>query len=905
LWTPTSAFAASSPGTVYVWGDSSQTNLPAGLTNVISIAAGSYHSLAARSDGTVVGWGNNFAGETIPPPGLANVIAVAAGTYYSLALKSNGTVVAWGYNDAGQTDVPIGLANIVAIAAGASHGLALRSDGAVFAWGANGFGQASPVGILRPVVTIAAGTTHSLALQNDARIKGWGSDIFGEANSGAGLSSVSAIAAGDGFSLAIVGGIVYGWGNSANGRVPPPSLTGGTAIAAGASHALALRSDRTVVAWGDNLYGQATIPAGLVNVTAIAAGVRHSLALRVDPPVITAQPQNQSVLAGSPATFTVGIGGNPPFTFQWRKNDATIANATNATYTIASAQTNDIARYSVVVNNPVGSATSSNAILQVNVPPFITEQPTNQSVGVGTSVSFRVAAGGTAPLQFQWRKDGTNISLAISSTYVLGPAQPANAGNYTVVVANDFGAITSVVAVLTVNSLPAFTLQPQSQSVLAGSSVTFSVAATNADSYQWQKNGANLPGETNTSYSINSAQPADAGNYRAVASNPFGSTPSALAALTVTTSQSTSNLAVGAVGWGESLVWNGSEYVNAAPPANLSDIVAVSAGGAHSLALRGNGTVTGWGDNSFGQAGAPGGLSGVIAIAAGGQHSLALRNDGTVASWGRDDFNQATVPGGLQNIVAIAAGTDHSLALKNDGTVVGWGKSDSGQTTPLPGTSNIVAIAAGLDYSLGLRANGTITGWGANGFGQRNPPAGLSNVMAIAAGDSHSLALRSNGTVFAWGQNTFDQTNVPAGLTDAIAIDAGANHSLALTRRGTVVAWGQDNFGQIEVPPGLLGVTAISAGGNRSLVVRRKLLRVQAPLLQPANKVRLLIGNADGSGFEAERVPNLELRAATNLALPLASWTKLTNPMVLSNGVVRVDDARTNAPRRFYITVEK
>src|SRR5262249_13255156 len=156
-------------------------------------------------------------------------------------------------------------------------------------------------------------------------------------------------------------------------------------------------------------------------------------------------------------------------------------------------------------------------------------------------------------------------------------------------------------------------------------------------------NSVDLPGETNTSYSINSAQPADAGNYRAVAGNPFGSTPSALAALTVTTSQSTSNLAVGVVGWGESLVWNGTEYVNAAPPTNLNDIVAVSAGGAHSLALHGNRTVIGWGDNSFGQAGVPGGLGVVTAIAAGGQHSLALKSDGTVAGWGRNDSNQAAV----------------------------------------------------------------------------------------------------------------------------------------------------------------------------------------------------------------------------------------------------------------------
>ena len=166
--------------------------MPVGLSNIVTIAAGANHSLALKSDGTVIGWGNNSGGQTNVPVGLSNVVAIAAGSYSSLALRSDGTVVQWGAD----FPPPAGLSNLVAIASGSYHKLALKNDGTVVAWGPNGdVGTNVPVG-LSNVVVIAAGGFNSLALKTDGTIVSWGYLT----NAPAGLSNVVAIATGYGLS---------------------------------------------------------------------------------------------------------------------------------------------------------------------------------------------------------------------------------------------------------------------------------------------------------------------------------------------------------------------------------------------------------------------------------------------------------------------------------------------------------------------------------------------------------------------------------------------------------------------------------------------------------------------------------------------------------------------------------
>jgi hypothetical protein len=143
---------------------------------VIAIAAGYYHSLALKSDGTVVAWGATGVvdyGQADVPAGLSGVTAIAAGGSHSLALKSDGTVVAWGAAssgslgdmDDGQADVPAGLSGVTAIDAGGFHSLALKSDGTVVAWGYDGFGSTDVPAGLSGVTAVSAGMEFSLAVE--------------------------------------------------------------------------------------------------------------------------------------------------------------------------------------------------------------------------------------------------------------------------------------------------------------------------------------------------------------------------------------------------------------------------------------------------------------------------------------------------------------------------------------------------------------------------------------------------------------------------------------------------------------------------------------------------------------------------------------------------------------------
>src|SRR5262249_51269710 len=210
------------------------------------------------------------------------------------------------------------------------------------------------------------------------------------------------------------------------------------------------------------------------------------------------QPANQIVTAGQTATFSVVASGTAPLSYQWQKNGANIAGATVASYTTPATTSSDNgSTFLVVVTNSAGTVTSNPATLTVNGPPAITTQPASQTVAAGQTATFSVVATGTAPLSYQWQKNGANIAGATSASYTTPAATTSDSGSmFIVIVSNSVGTVNSNGAILTVNSAPVaptFTTQPANQTVTAGQTATFSVVAggTAPLSYQWHKNGAN------------------------------------------------------------------------------------------------------------------------------------------------------------------------------------------------------------------------------------------------------------------------------------------------------------------------------------------------------------------------------------------------------------------------------
>ncbi|MBI4623879.1 MAG: immunoglobulin domain-containing protein [Verrucomicrobia bacterium] len=169
------------------------------------------------------------------------------------------------------------------------------------------------------------------------------------------------------------------------------------------------------------------------------------------------------------------------------------------------------------------------------IPPAIVAQPVSISVTAGQSATFSVTATGSPAPTFQWRKGGTALGGATSATFSLANVQAADAGSYTVTVANSAGNVVSNAAVLTMIVPPTITNQPASATVALGQAATFTVNATGspAPSYQWNKDGVAIGGATNSTLTLSNVQSTNAGTYTVVVSNGAGSVTSNAAVLTI------------------------------------------------------------------------------------------------------------------------------------------------------------------------------------------------------------------------------------------------------------------------------------------------------------------------------------------------------------------------------------
>jgi alpha-tubulin suppressor-like RCC1 family protein len=398
---------------------------------------------------------------------------------------------------------------------------------------------------------------------------------------------------------------------------------------------------------------------------------------------------------------------------------------------------------------------------------------------------------------YQWFKDSRLMVGATNSTLTVANAGVTNSGTFYVVVTNLSGMVISRPA---------------------------TVAVGNSSLLTWGWNGYGQLGNGTTN---NALMPVS------VASNVVAGAAGWLHSLFVTADGT-----LWAMGWnGYGQLGNGTTNNALMPISVASNVVAVAAGAYHSLFVTADETLWAMGDNDYGQLGngtntfsfeptpnpTPINVaSNVVAVAAGGFHSLFVTADGTLWAMGYNPYGQlgnGTTSGNnpnptpitvASNVVAVAAGYEHSLFVKRDGTLWAMGYNYDGELgngttmdayTAVIVASNVVAVAAGGYHSLFVTANGTLWAMGENNYGQlgngttNNAPTPVSvasNVVAVAAGVLHSLFVKTDGTLWAMGDNyqgqlgngNFTGTDTPvsvAHLSVANIFPAdGADSSLAM-----------------------------------------------------------------------------------------------------------------------------
>jgi uncharacterized protein (TIGR03437 family) len=677
---------------------------------------------------------------------------------------------------------------------------------------------------------------------------------------------------------------------SRNVPVQVSNLTGMTAIGAGASHSLALNSNGTVWAWGDNEYGQlgngasgnSDLPvqvSGLTGVTAIAAGWYHSLALLKNG-TVWAWGANGSGELGNGTTTS----SNVPV--QVSGLTAVVAIAAGSGFSLALLNNGAVWAWGDNQYGQLGNGTQTES----NVPVQVTGLTGVTAIAAGQQHSLALNSGAV----WAW---GSNSSAQLGDGKFANsnvPVQVSGLNGVTAIAAgadhslalngvgsvwawgdNDADELGNAISLYSKVPIEVSSLVGAATAIAAGDE--YSLAVENGTVLAW---GSSALGELGNGSSANNNVPAPV----------EVSSLTGVMAIAASLNHSMALTSAGTVwAWGDNEygeLGNGSSADSNVPVtvSGLSDVVAVAGGWYHGLALQSDGTAWAWGDNYTGALGngtfvdtvvpTEVSLNGVVAIAGGEFSSLALKSDGTVWAWGSNSAGElgngqhgVQVPSvdapvqvnGLAGIVAIAAGEFECLALAGDGTVWVWAGSSTNQSdvsaspVQLSGLAGVVAITEGDTFGAVLTSDGTVWDFYADAFDTITQVSGLTGVVAIAGGQfGQGLALKSDGTVWTW-EYAAAPTQV-SGLAGVVAIAARGPHNLALENNGTVWAWGDNEYGELgngsnvdsSVPvqvSGLTNVSAIAAGEDFSLAV----LQEVAPAVT-ASPASLNFGNvAQGS----------------------------------------------------------
>jgi uncharacterized repeat protein (TIGR02543 family) len=530
--------------------------------------------------------------------------------------------------------------------------------------------------------------------------------------------------------------------------------------------------------------------AGIVKIVASQAGdanwnaaptVTNTVTVSKATPSITSWPTASALMHGQTLAFSTlssgaaSVGGAFAFTVP------SIIPAVTASQSVT---------FTPIDANRYNSVTGSVSVTVI-AKPAITAQPISAVVTMGQAAGLSVSNSGSAPLSYQWLKDGVILLGQTNSTLNFASFKFVDSGSYSVVITNALGMVISVPASLSVPNAPLWAMGYNGSGQLGNGTM----------------DSIDLPVQMASNVVV-----AACGGDHSLFVNADGTL------------------------WGMGLNYDGqlgnpmTGWEADLPVQVASNVVGVAGGFSHSLFVKTDGTLWAMGLNNYGQLGngtttstnRPVQVSSnVVAVAAGYYHSLFVKANGTLWAMGWNSNgrlgNGTTVNARLpvqvaSNVVTVASGNDHSLFVKADGTLWGMGDNNLGQlgvdlaantTRPVLVMSNVVSAAAGYAHTLIIKADGTLWGMGNNveselGLGVEvdttRPVLVTSNVVAAAGGTYHSLFVKADGKLWGMGNNssgqlgdgTWETTNQPVLVNNggliavSVARGSSAYHSLAI-----------------------------------------------------------------------------------------------------------------------------